>query len=116
LITVAFIGYLVAGSWGAVVAALATFLPCYLFTVIPAPYFKKYAKRKDIAAFVTGITAAATGAIAGAVVVLGRRSIVDAPTALVAVVSALLLLPKRRVPEPLIVACAATIGWLVHGR
>ncbi len=116
VITVAFVGYLVAGAWGAVVAALATFLPCYLFTVIPAPYFKKYAKRKDIAAFVTGVTAAATGAIAGAVIVLGRRSIIDAPTAIVAVVSALLLLRKRTIPEPLIVACAAMIGWLVRGR
>jgi len=114
VITVAFIGYLVAGLWGAVVAALATFLPCYLFTVIPAPYFKKYAKRKDIAAFVTGVTAAATGAIAGAVVVLGRRSIVDWPTATVAVISALLLLQKRRIPEPLIVASAALIGWMVR--
>src|SRR5262249_8111027 len=113
VITVAFIGYLVAGGWGAVVAALATFLPCYLFTVIPAPYFKKYAKRKDIAAFVSGVTVAATGAIAGAVVVLGRRSIVDAPTAMVAIVSALLL-QKRRVPEPLIVALAGIVGWLVH--
>src|SRR5262245_49881696 len=116
VITVGFIGYLVAGFWGAVVAALATFLPCYLFTVIPAPYFKKYAKRKDIGAFVTGVTAAATGAIAGAVIVLGRRSIVDLPTALVAVVSALLLLQKRTIPEPIIVACAAMIGWLVHVR
>ena len=35
VITVAFIGYLVAGPPGAVVAALAIFLPCYLFTVIP---------------------------------------------------------------------------------
>src|SRR5262249_24082660 len=113
VITVAFIGYLVAGGWGAVVAALATLLPCYLFTVIPAPYFKKYAKRKDIAAFVSGVTVAATGAIAGAVVVLGRRSIVDAPTAMVAIVSALLL-QKRRVPEPLIVALAGIVGWLVH--
>src|SRR4030095_3928092 len=41
VITVGFIGYLVAGFPGALVAALATFLPCYFFTVIPAPYFKK---------------------------------------------------------------------------
>ena len=41
VITVGFIGYLIAGLPGATVAAVATFLPCYLFTVIPAPYFKK---------------------------------------------------------------------------
>ena len=116
VITVAFIGYLVAGVWGAVVAAVATFLPCYLFTVLPAPYFKKYAKRKEIAAFVSGVTAAATGAIAGAVVVLGRRSIVDAPTVLMTVVSGLILLQKRKIPEPLIVVCAGIIGWLIRNH
>ncbi|MGN6416916.1 MAG: chromate transporter, partial [Pseudobacter sp.] len=44
VITVGFIGYLTAGFSGATVAAFATFFPCYLFTVIPAPFFKKYGK------------------------------------------------------------------------
>ena len=65
VITTGFIGYLITGFWGAVVAALATFVPCYLFTVIPAPYFKKYGKRPDVIAFVDGVTAAAIGSIAG---------------------------------------------------
>src|SRR5207302_4640991 len=55
VITVGFIGYLIAGLAGAVVAALGTFLPCYLFTVLPAPYFKKYGKRPDLLAFVAGV-------------------------------------------------------------
>jgi chromate transporter len=61
VITVGFIGYLVAGLPGACVAALGTFLPCYLFTVLPAPYFKKYGKLPGVVAFVNGITAAAVG-------------------------------------------------------
>ena len=65
VITVGFIGYLVAGVPGACIAALATFLPCYLFTIIPAPYFKKYGRHPGIKAFVEGVTAAAIGAIAG---------------------------------------------------
>ncbi|MFX4717449.1 chromate transporter, partial [Acinetobacter baumannii] len=80
VITTGFIGFLTSGFWGAVVAAAATFLPCYLLTVIPAPYFKKHGKHPGVIAFVDGITAAAVGAIAGAVVVLGQRSIVDLPT------------------------------------
>src|SRR5205085_6795935 len=72
VITVGFIGFLVAGFQGAVLAAVATFLPCYLFTVLPAPYFKKHGKRPGIVAFVDGVTAAAVGAIAGSVLVLGR--------------------------------------------
>lgn len=68
---VGFIGYPVAGVPGAMVAALGTFLPCYLFTIIPAPYFKKHGKRPAIAAFVNGATAAAVGTIASAIVILG---------------------------------------------
>ena len=77
VITVGFIGFLVAGLAGAIVASVATFLPCYLFTVIPAPYFNKHGKRPGIVAFVDGVTAAAIGAITGAVIVLGRRMLFD---------------------------------------
>jgi len=112
VITVGFIGFLVAGISGAIVAATATFLPCYLFTVIPAPYFKKYGKRSDVAAFVNGVTVAATGTIAGAVIVLGRRSVVDLPTAFVALTSATLLLRTKKVSEPVIVLAAASFGLL----
>jgi chromate transporter len=114
VITVGFIGFLVAGFWGAVVAAIATFLPCYLFTVIPAPYFKKYGKQAAIAAFVGGITAAATGGIAGAVVVLARRSITDPATVLLAIATGFLMLQKRKIPEPLLITAAAVAGLLMQ--
>ena len=91
VITVGFIGYLVAGFAGACVAALATFLPCYLFTILPAPYFKKYGKLPAIVAFVDGVTAAAVGAITGSVVVIAKRSIVDVPTAVVALLTVAVL-------------------------
>ena len=110
VITVGFIGYLVEGFWGAVVAALATFVPCYLFTVIPAPYFKKYGKHPAIKAFVDGVTAAAVGAIAGAVLVLAKRSLVDLPTVLIAISTAVILFWFRKIPEPIIIAIAAIIG------
>src|SRR5882724_4543109 len=84
VITVAFIGYLVAGMFGGLSAAAGVFLPCYLFVILPAPYFKRLAKNPWIAAFVEGVTAAATGAIAGAAIVLGRRAIVDPPTVAIA--------------------------------
>lgn len=113
VITVGFIGFLVAGFPGAIIAALGTFLPCYLFTIIPAPYFKKYGKRPDIASFVNGVTAAAIGAITGAVIVLGRRSIVDIPTVLLAVATIGLLWKGKKIPEPLIVLGAAVIGMVI---
>jgi len=114
VITVGFIGYLVAGVPGACVAALGTFLPCYLFTILPAPYFKKYGKLPAILAFVDGVTAAAVGAITGAVIVLAKRSIVDVPTALLAVATVLLLVRFKKLPEPVIVAGAALLGLALY--
>jgi chromate transporter len=114
VITVGFIGYLVAGFPGATVAAAATFLPCYLFTVIPAPYFRKHGKRPAIVAFVDGATASAIGTIAGAVVVIGKRSIVDVPTLVLAAITLLLLWKVKKLNEPVIVAMAAIIGLVLY--
>ncbi|MHC6052205.1 chromate transporter [Ralstonia solanacearum] len=114
VITVGFIGYLIAGLPGACVAAGATFLPCYLFTILPAPYFKKYGKLPAILAFVDGVTAAAVGAITGAVIVLAKRSLVDVPTVLLALVTVALLLKFKKLTEPVIVASAALIGLAVY--
>ena len=113
VITVGFIGYLVAGFPGASVAALATFLPCYLFTVIPAPYFKKIAKNQSIKAFVDGITAAVVGALVGAVIVIATRSIIDISTALIAVATILALLYIKKIQEPYIIAVAAVLGIFI---
>ncbi len=128
VITVGFIGYIVTGReggfgpgvLGASVAALATFIPCYLFTIIPAPYFKKHGKRPGIVAFVDGVTAAAVGAIAGACVVLGRRTIFDSnwtpeiPKLIILVITVLLLLRFKKLPEPFIVLGAAIIGLILY--
>jgi chromate transporter len=114
VITTGFIGYLVAGVWGAVVAAIATFLPCYLLTILPAPYFKKHGKRPAIVAFVDGVTAAAIGAIAGAVIVIAQRSITDWITAALAVLTALVLWRFKKLPEPVVVVAAALIGLAVY--
>jgi chromate transporter len=113
VITVAFIGYLVAGVPGACVAALATFLPCYLFTVLPAPYFKKYGRHPGIKSFVDGVTAAAIGAIIGAVIVLGKRQLTDITSVSIAVLTILLLLMIKKIPEPFIILAAAIAGLLI---
>jgi chromate transporter len=119
VITVGFIGFLVGGFTGATLAALATFLPCYLFTVIPAPYFKRHGKRPGIVAFVDGVTAAAVGAIAGAVVVLGRRTLLDEgwtpdPVKLLVLLATVGILWKFKVPEPVLVLGAAAFGLAVY--
>jgi chromate transporter len=113
VITVGFIGYLVAGFPGACVAALATFMPCYLFTVSLAPSFKKISKNASIKAFVDGITASVIGALVGSVIIIGLRSITDVPTALVAVSAVLALIYAKKLQEPYIIGIAALIGLLV---
>jgi chromate transporter len=114
VITTGFIGYLVAGLPGACVAAGATFLPCFLLTVIPAPYFHRYGKRRWLGAIVKGITAAATGAIVGAVVVLARQSLVDEVTVSLAIVAFGLTSLRWKVPEPVIVIAAALAGLVAR--
>jgi len=113
VITVGFIGYLVAGFPGAVVASLCTFIPCYLFTVLPAPYFRKIAKNKSIRSFVDGITAAVVGALTGAVIVIAMRTLTDAYTALIAIAVVGLLIYFKKIQEPSIILAAALLGLLI---
>ena len=115
VITVAFIGYLVAGMAGASAAALGVFLPVYLFVVILAPLYKRFSKNEQIRSFVQGVTAAATGAIAGAVVVLGKHAVHDYWTLAIAA-GTFLVLTKWKLPEPLIIAAAGLLGVAIYFR
>lgn len=110
VITVGFIGYLVGGPAGAVIAALGVFLPCYLFVVFPARYFRRFAKNPSLHAIVEGVTAAATGAIAGAAFVLGRRALIDVPTILIALATLAVLTKARKLPEPLVIVATGLVG------
>ena len=112
VITVAFIGFLVAGFAGAVMASIGIFLPVYLFTILPAPWFKRHRDNPQLKAFVDGATAAATGAITGAVLVLATRAIIDLPTTTIAFVS-LAVLWRYKVPEPIIVSIAGLVGLVL---
>jgi chromate transporter len=109
VITVAFIGYLVAGPWGMTVAALGVFLPVYLFVVIPAPYFRRHRSQPAVKAFVDGVTAAATGAIAGAAYVLATRAIVDLWTAAIAVAT-FVVLSRFKISELWLIAASGAAG------
>ena len=113
VITAAFVGYLVAGFWGALTAAAAVFLPVYLFVLFVGRYIIRYREHPALKGFVKGATAAASGAIAGATVILGQGSITDIPTAAIGVVS-LLILWRWKLPEPLLIAGAAIIGVILY--
>src|SRR5262249_8668057 len=110
VITAAFIGYLVAGLVGGGLAAAAVFAPPFLIVITAAPYYRRFARNPQVKAFVQGVTAAAVGAIAGAVVILAKRSIVDWVTVAIAVAVLGVLLKARKVPEPLLIVGAGGIG------
>jgi chromate transporter len=112
VITVAFIGFLVAGLAGATMASIGIFLPVYFFTIIPAPWFKRHRDNPQLRAFVNGATAAATGAITGAVVVLGARAITDLPTAIIGLIS-LGVLWRFKISEPIIVTISGLVGLIL---
>jgi chromate transporter len=115
VITVAFIGYLVSGMTGACAAALGVFLPVYLFVVIVGPFYKRFSGNTQVRAFVQGVTAAATGAIAGAVIVLGKHSIQDYWTVGIAVTTFLILM-KWKIPEPIIILVFGLLGVAIRLR
>jgi chromate transporter len=112
VITVAFIGFIVAGLAGAVMASIGIFLPVYVFTIVPAPWFKRHRDNPQLKAFVDGATAAATGAITGAVIVLAIRAITDWPTALIALIS-FGVLWRYKISEPIIVMVSGLVGLLL---
>jgi chromate transporter len=112
VITVAFIGFLVAGLAGAVMASIGIFLPVYVFTIVPAPWFKRHRDNLQLKAFVDGATAAATGAITGAVIVLAARAITDLSTAIIALVS-FGILWRFKISEPIIVTISGLVGLIL---
>jgi len=116
VITAAFIGYLVAGLIGAVVAALAVFSPPYFLVLVGAPYYRRFAQNPQVKAFVQGVTAAAVGAIAGAAYILARRSLIDITTVIIGVTTLAILMYTKKIPEPMVILAAGAVGVLLHGR
>jgi len=116
VIMATFAGYLVDGVTGAVVATVAVFLPVYFFVVVPGRLVRRHEKHPRVKGFVQGATAAATGAIAGAAVVIAG-SVISGPlsVAIGLVALGLLLYPKRKITEPVVVLLAAIAGILLYG-
>jgi chromate transporter len=111
VITATFVGYLVAGFWGSLVATIGIFLPSFLMILIIAPILLRYRTNPNVQGFIKGAYAAAIGTILGACVLLGKIAIGDWLTALVALGS-LVVLFRWKVSNPLLVAATAIIGLI----
>jgi chromate transporter len=111
VITATFVGYLVAGFWGAVAATVGIFLPSFMLVLVAAPVLQRHRANRNVQGFVKGAYAAAIGTILGASVLLGRIAIGDWLTILIGVAS-LGVLFRWKVSNPLLMAAAAAMGLI----
>ena len=111
VITATFVGYLVAGFWGSLVSTVGIFLPSFLFVLLVAPILVRNRANLNVKGFVKGAYAAAIGTILGASVLLGKIAIGDWLTALIAVLS-LVVLVRWKLSNPILVAATAVIGLI----
>jgi chromate transporter len=113
VITATFVGYLVAGFWGSLVATVGIFLPSFIFILVAAPLLARYGKNPNVQGFVKGAYGAAIGTILGACILLGKIAIGDWLTALIGVVS-LAILFRWKVSNPLLIAATAVVGLIAY--
>ena len=75
VITATFVGYLVAGFWGSLVATIGIFLPTFFYILIAAPLLQRHRGNPNVQGFVRGAYPAAIGTILGACLLLGKIAI-----------------------------------------
>jgi chromate transporter len=111
VITATFVGYLVAGFWGSLVATVGIFLPSFLLILFVAPILIRHRENLNVQGFVKGAYGAAIGTILGACVLLSKIAIGDWLTALIAIASVVVLF-RWKVSNPLLVGVTAVIGLI----
>jgi chromate transporter len=111
VITATFVGYLVGGFWGSLVATIGIFLPSFLLILFVAPILIRHRENPNVQGFIKGAYGAAIGTILGACVLLSKIAIGDWLTVLIAICS-LVVLFRWKVSYPLLVGVTAVIGLI----
>lgn len=111
--TATFIGYVLGGIRGAIVTTVGIFLPAFLLVAASGPLVPKIRKSKVAGAFLNGVNVASLALMAAVSWQLGRASLVDAPTAIMAV-AAFLGLVLWRVNSAWLVLCGALMGAVLR--
>jgi chromate transporter len=112
--TATFIGYVLGGIRGAIVATIGIFLPAFLLVAASGPLLPRIRKSKMAASFLDGVNVASLALMAVVGWQLGRASIIDIETALLAVAS-LIALVRFRLNSAWLVLAGASVGLLAHG-
>jgi chromate transporter len=111
--TATFVGYLLAGTPGALVATVGIFLPAFVFVAASAPFLPRLRASTTAAAFLDGVNVAALALMAVVTVALARAALVDVPAALVGVAAVALLL-WREVNTTWLILLGALLGLILR--
>jgi chromate transporter len=111
--TATFVGYLIQGNAGALLATLAIFLPAFVFVALISPWSAKLRKSVWISGFLDGVNAASLGLMAVVSLQLGKTALMDVWTYVLAIL-ALFLLIRYKVNSVWLVMGGAIIGWIIH--
>jgi chromate transporter len=111
--TATFIGYVLAGPAGALVATLGIFLPAFVFVALSGPLVPRLRASAAAGAFLDGVNVASLALMVVVTFALARAALVDVPTVVLALVGALLLVRYKPNPTWLILGGAVT-GFALH--
>jgi len=114
--TATFIGYLVAGNLGAIAATIGIFLPAFILVPLINPFVAKLRKSPWTSGFLDGVNAASIGLMAAVAWELGRGTLIDVWTILVAIASLVILLKFPKINSAWVIIAGAAIGWLLKTR
>jgi chromate transporter len=109
--TATFIGYLIQGVPGAIVATLGIFLPSFVFVALTNPWIPKMRSSKVLSGFLDGVNPAALGLMAAVVIQLGADALVGWPAWVIGALAAPLALFTKLNPTWLIVG-GAILGFV----
>jgi chromate transporter len=113
--TATFIGYVLGGAKGAMVATVGIFLPAFFFVALSGPLVPRIRRSPTASAFLDGINVASLALMVVVTYQLGQTAIVDITTILLALTSAVILF-RFRVNSAWLVLCGALAGWFLYGR
>jgi chromate transporter len=111
--TATFIGYVLAGPSGALVATAGIFLPAFIFVALSGPLVPRLRASPTAGAFLDGVNVASLALMAVVTIQLGHAALIDVPTVGLAVVAALLLV-RFKLNATWLVLGGAAAGWTIH--
>jgi len=114
LSTATFIGYQLGGIWGAVAATIGIFLPSFLFVWLVNPLVEKIRKSSLLSAFLDAVNIAAVGVIVAICIEMGKETLVDWKTILIAILSTYYLFGTKKPNNVYVVLGGSLIGYLLY--